>query len=108
MIQAVMIDGFEVSYSLETENICKVLGFSYIYTQVTYENALRIIYLGLHNPHGYSSEDFVAAVLKGRIYASKRRNHYPLSVAKLRVIARIRQINKEFVTKSSYKGLPPL
>lgn len=98
MIQALIIDGMEVPYTLDTENICKVLGFSYIYTQVTYENALRIIYLGLHNPHGYSSEDFVTAVLKGRIYASKRRKHYPLSVAKLRLIARIRQINKKFVT----------
>lgn len=96
-----MIDGMEVPYTLDTENICKVLGFSYIYTQVTYENALRVIYLGLRNPHGYSSEDFVTAVLKGRIYASKRRKHYPLSVAKLRVIARIRQINRLFVTSFS-------
>lgn len=98
MIQAVMINGMEVSYSIETRNICAVLGFSYIYTQLTYENALRIIYLGLHNAHGYTSDDFVTAVLKGHIYASKRRNRYPLSVARLRIVARIRQINKEFVT----------
>lgn len=101
MIQAVIIKGMEVSYSIETENICAVLGFSYIYTQVTYNDMLRIIYLGLHNKCGYSSEEFVTAVLKGHIYTSKRRNHYPLSVAKQRVIRRIKQINKEFVTASS-------
>lgn len=98
MIQAIMIDGMEVSYTLETENICKVLGFSYIYTQVTYNDMLRIVYLGLQQSHGYTSTEFANAVSKGYIFASKRRNHYPLSVVRQRVIARVRQINKKFIT----------
>lgn len=101
MIQALIIRGSEVRYSVETENICAVLGFSYIYTQVTYNDALRIIYLGLQTKAGMTSDEFVNAVLKGHIYTSRRRNHYPLSVAKQRIISRIRQINREFVTASS-------
>ena len=98
MIQALIIDGMEVPYTIETENICAVLGFSYIYTQITYEDAVRIIYLGLKNTRGYTSDDFLAAVLKGRVYASKRKRHYPLPIARLRIVARIRHINRKFVT----------
>lgn len=99
MRQAIMIDGIETPYTLETENICAVLGFSYIYTQVTFEDTLRVVYLGLASPHGYTSADFVAAVLKGQVHTSKRRGHYPLSAVRQRLIVRVRQINKDFVNR---------
>ena len=66
-----MIDGVEIQYAIETKDIFAVLGSAY--------------------------DEFQAAVMKGNIYTSKKRGHYPLSVATLRIRNRVKSINKQFL-----------
>lgn len=94
MIQAVIINGVEVPYVFLTKNICKVLGFSHIYANVSLDDTLRIIHLGLERTYEYSTEDFITAVRNGDIHTSRRKQHYTLPMARKRLMARIRQINK--------------
>ena len=85
MKQSIIIDGIEIQYSIETKDIFAVLGSAYIYRPVTFLDTIRIIYRGLQRNCGYSFDEFQAAVMKGNIYPSKKRGHYPLSVATLRI-----------------------
>ena len=64
---------------------------------VTFLDTIRIIYRGLQRNCGYSYDEFQAAVMKGNIYPSKKRGHYPLSVATLRIRNRVKSINKQFL-----------
>lgn len=97
MKQCLMIDGMEIEYTVETENIFAVLGSVYIYRPVTFLDTLRIVYLGLSRNCGYTYDEFQTAVMKGQIRASRRKKHYPLSVASLRIRNRVKQINKQFL-----------
>nr|DAP36091.1 MAG TPA: hypothetical protein [Caudoviricetes sp.] len=97
MKQSIMIDGIEIQYSIETKDIFSVLGSAYIYRPVTFLDTIRIIYRGLQRNCGYSFDEFQAAVMKGNIYPSKKRGHYPLSVATLRIRNRVKSINKQFL-----------
>ncbi len=97
MKQCLMIDGVEVQYTVETKNIFAVLGTVYIYRPVTFLDTLRIVYLGLQCKYGYTYDEFQTAVMKGQIRASRKRGHYPLNVATLRIRNRVKLINKEFV-----------
>lgn len=97
MKQSIMIDGIEIQYSIETKDIFSVLGSVYIYRPVTFLDTIRIIYRGLQRNCGYSYDEFQAAVMKGNIYPSKKRGHYPLSVATLRIRNRVKSINKQFL-----------
>lgn len=97
MKQSIMIDGIEIQYTIETKDIFAVLGSVYIYRPVTFLDTIRIIYRGLQRNCGYSYDEFQAAVMKGNIYPSKKRGHYPLSVATLRIRNRVKSINKQFL-----------
>ena len=97
MKQSIMIDGVEIQYTIETKDIFVVLGSAYIYRPVTFLDTIRIIYRGLLRNCGYSFDEFQAAVMKGNIYPSKKRGHYPLSVATLRIRNRVKSINKQFL-----------
>ena len=97
MKQCIMIDGIEIQYTIETKDIFAVLGSAYIYRPVTFLDTIRIIYRGLQRNCGYSFDEFQAAVMKGNIYPSKKRGHYPLSVATLRIRNRVKSINKQFL-----------
>ena len=97
MKQSIMIDGIESQYTIETKDIFSVLGSAYIYRPVTFLDTIRIIYRGLLRNCGYSFDEFQAAVMKGNIYPSKKRGHYPLSVATLRIRNRVKSINKQFL-----------
>lgn len=97
MKQSIMIDGVEIQYTIETKDIFAVLGSVYIYRPVTFLDTIRIIYRGLQRNCGYSYDEFQAAVMKGNIYPSKKRGHYPLSVATLRIRNRVKSINKQFL-----------
>ncbi len=90
-----MIGGWPVEYTIETKNITAVLGSGYIYPRVTYNEMLLIIYRGLKSSGGYSAEEFVTAVQRGEIYASRRRNHFHISAMRPRILARIRQVNRQ-------------
>lgn len=97
MKQALMIDGTEVEYAVNTENVIAVLGRVYIYRQPTYTDLLAIIYRGLKSTLGYTLDEFITAVQKGQIYASRNRHHYRISDMRSRILTRIRQINREYI-----------
>jgi len=103
MIQEINIDGIPVRYSLNAANILAVLGNSsaatggtYIFPRVpTYDEALHIIYLGLLHNGGHSWRSFRAAYYRGEIHPYKYKNQYTVSMMRWRILARIRQVNKE-------------
>lgn len=95
MIQALMIGGWSIEYTLETKNIVAVLGNGFIQPHFTYTDMLRIIYRGLKRTGGYSLDEFIVAVQKGEIYPSKSRKHYTISAMRPRILSRIKQVNRE-------------
>lgn len=97
MIQALIIDGYQVEYAITAENVIAVLGKVYIYRKPTYNDILSIIYRGLNRTCGYSLDEFVYAVNKGHIYASRNRHHYRISDMRPRILSRVRQINKQYI-----------
>lgn len=103
MKQCIMIDGVEVQYTIETKAILTVLGSVYIYRPVTFLDTIRIVYLGLQRNYGYTFDEFQAAVIKGQIRASRKRGHYPLNVATLRIRNRVKHINKKFIQSKKVK-----
>ncbi len=103
MKQCIMIDGVEVQYAIETKAILTVLGSVYIYRPVTFIDTLHIVYLGLQRNYGYTFDEFQMAVRKGQIRASKKRGHYPLNVATLRIRNRVKYINRKFTQSKNGK-----
>ena len=85
-----MIDGVEIQYTIETKDIFSVLGSAYIYRPVTFLDTIRIIYRGLLRNCGYSYDEFQAAVMKGNIYPSKKRGHYPEGTEKVKSTFRLK------------------
>lgn len=102
MKQQITIDGQNVEYSIDTRNVLTVLGTVFISKQPTYDDILHIVYLGLKRNYGYTIHQFLAAVYKGDIYASKKRGQYPFSAVRWLVYARIRQINRDFENNRKY------
>lgn len=103
MKQCIIIDGIEVQYTIETKAIFAVLGSVFIYRPVSFLDTIRIIYKGLQRNCGYTFDEFQAAVMKGKIRASKKRGHYPLSVATLRIRNRVKSINKQFLQSKAVR-----
>lgn len=103
MIQEIQIDGFPIRYAVNTSNIISVLGnissvsgIVQLYVRLpTYEQTLRIIYLGLTTNRGYSVTSFIKAYYRGNIHPYKYKNQYTVSLMRYHILARIRQINKE-------------
>lgn len=67
MKQALIINGTEVEYAVNTENVIAILGHVYIYRQPTYTDLLAIIYRGLKSTQGYTQYELVTSVQKGQI-----------------------------------------
>lgn len=103
MTQDIQINGATVRYALNTDAIIDVLGnvpnlagAIRLYVRLpTYEQALRIIYRGLLTNHGYSERGFINAYYKGLVHPYKHKGQYTVSLVRYRILARIRQINKE-------------
>ena len=57
----------------------------------------------ISNSRGYTFDEFQMAVRKGQIRASKKRGHYPLNVATLRIRNRVKYINKKFTQSKNGK-----
>jgi len=94
MIQQIMLDGFAVDYVIGTGNIVKVLGTVYIYKVPTFDDILKIVYLGLTRTDGYTLDEFVAAFRRGKIYTSRKKGQYSMSQIRWRIMSRVRQINR--------------
>ena len=94
MIQAVTINSESVGYSLDTKSIVAVMGAAFIYKVPTFEEILKIVYMGLENQHGHTADSFVRAYKQGQIYTSKRRRQVSMHVVRFRVQGRIRTIPK--------------
>lgn len=95
MKQALFIDGMEVRYSLETKNIALVLGSGFIYQRPTFMEILEIVYRGLKSTGGYRLEEFQIQYLNGKIFTSRRKGHYTMSLVRRLIQERIKQMNRE-------------
>lgn len=102
MIQEINIRGLPVRYAVNTDNIIRVLGnistigSLQIAARVpTFDETLHIIYLGLDHTYGYTFTDFRNAYYRGEIHPYKHKNQYTVAMMRWRILARIRQINRE-------------
>lgn len=103
MNQEIQINGTTVRYAINTANIISILGnissvsgIVQLYARLpTYEQTLRIIYLGLTRNSGYSANGFINAYYRGNVHPYKYKNQYTVSLMRYHILARIRQINKE-------------
>lgn len=102
MIQEINIRGLPVRYAINTDNMVSVLGnistigSIYINARVpTFDETLHIIYLGLDHTAGYAWTDFRNAYYRGEIHPYKHKNQYTVAMMRWRILARIRQINRE-------------
>lgn len=102
MKQQITIRGEAVDYTIDTKNVMAALGSVYISRPPAYVDILRIIFLGLKRTFGYTLDEFVNAVNKGEIYASRKRGQYPISTMRPVIMNRVRQINKDYANNSKY------
>ena len=96
MKQELYINGEVVSYSLQRQNIVKVLGKTYIYKVPVPEDVLRIVYKGLTRSCGLTSDEFVSGFNNGKVWMSKKKGQYTLGMIYRLVQSRINEINRDY------------